>query len=67
MRQTLFPTLGLVLAISGCASPPKHPALRTALIATGAAIVAGSIHHDRDEPHWVHIPRKPDCDKGECR
>lgn len=62
----------LVLAafLAGCASLPKHPALRTAWIAVGAAFVAGAYqdHQNQQDPQRKAIPRPPRChDKDDCR
>lgn len=56
-----LPLLALSLFVSGCAS---HPALKTALIATGAALVAGAAHGeggDEREPIGVVRVTEPPC------
>lgn len=46
----------VLLVVAGCAAAPaKHPVLRTALIATGAALVSGYARHDTPDamqPRW---------------
>lgn len=46
----------LLLVVAGCAvAPAKHPVLRTALIATGAALAARYARHDAPDamqPRW---------------
>lgn len=56
----------VVLTMCGCSAAPRHPALRTALIATGAAIVAGASQRDRDEPMRKSF-EPVDCRHKDCR
>ena len=68
MRNLL---LLLCISLSGCACLQDKPALRTALIATGSAILGGAISHarDNDDP-MLHVKRinDPKChDKDDCR
>lgn len=61
--------LAAVLTLPGCACLQDKPALRTALIATGSAILGGAISHARDNDP-VPVPTKhindPKCLKKEC-
>jgi hypothetical protein len=67
MHKTII--LVLVASLSGCACLENRPALRTALIATGAAVLGGAISHARDnDPKPVPRFRDPKChDKDDCR
>lgn len=58
----------LIPFLTGCACLQDKPALRTALIATGSAILAGSVSHARasDPAPTVHLT-DPDCKHKDCR
>jgi len=70
MKIVLALLVLLILPLCGCACLQDKPALRTALIATGAAVLGGAISHARDndpQPTMKRIPVAPCHDKDDCR
>lgn len=56
------------LFLPGCACLQDKPAFRTALIATGSAILGGAISHARDnDPAPKMRLNDPKCEHKECR
>ena len=68
MKIVLALLLLLILPLCGCASLKERPALRTALIATGSALVGYYAHKEPDQAQPAKHLRDPDCKgKDDCR